>query len=75
MALPYEVVAMVVNYVSHQRGTPEALAIWLLFEIYGRPGCGAAGAFRVRGSPLHLGDAPRAGGRRRLEDGRVRRGD
>ncbi|CAK0878435.1 unnamed protein product, partial [Prorocentrum cordatum] len=38
MALPYEVVAMVVNYVSHQRGTPEALAIWLLFEIYGRPG-------------------------------------
>ncbi|CAK0911875.1 unnamed protein product [Prorocentrum cordatum] len=38
MALPCEVVAMVVNYVPHQRGAPEALAIWLLFEIYGRPG-------------------------------------
>ncbi|CAK0856983.1 unnamed protein product, partial [Prorocentrum cordatum] len=37
--LPYEeVLAMIVNYLSHQRCALEACAIWLLFEINGRPG-------------------------------------
>ena len=38
MALPFEIVAMIINYLSYHGMQQIAIAVWLLFEIYGRPG-------------------------------------